>query len=343
MKQSIFLLLIISSFFGLFSQTYPKLCENSNRIIFYNVENLFDWTHDSLKNDYEFLPEGNRHWTKYRFYEKLNRVYKVCMACGTDGVPPAVIGICEVENDFVLKQLIEKTPLKNFGYQFVHYEAPDVRGVDVALLYREDIFELFDSKPFTVTFPFDTASKTRDILYVKGLLFGEDLIHIFINHWSSRYGGQAATMTKRNYAAEYLRTICDSILNDNPKSNILIMGDLNDDPTDASVMDFLTIQRSKYDSLNLVNLTLPLAERGIGTLKHGISWNLFDQIIVSQSLQKGQHGIKICEEPIIFRFNFLLMEDKTNGGEKLFRTYSGMKFLGGFSDHLPVGVDILKL
>ncbi|MDD4847701.1 MAG: endonuclease [Bacteroidales bacterium] len=323
-------------------QLFLPSCEPTQRIIFYNLENLFDFQHDSLKNDTEFLPEGVRGWSKTKFYEKLNRLYKVFMACGYPGNPPAVIGVCEVENDFALTKLIENTPLKDFGYQFVHYEAADVRGVDVALLYRPDLFDLFDSRPFPVVFPFDTASKTRDILYVKGLLFGQDMIHIFINHWPSRYGGQAATINKRNYVAGYLRSICDSILNENPSSNILIMGDLNDDPTDASLVDYLTAPHSETDTLHPVNLTLPLAERGEGTLKHGTGWNLFDQVIVSPALQKGTKGLQICGEPVIFKFDFLLVDDETNGGKKLFRTYNGMNYAGGFADHLPVGVDIKK-
>lgn len=342
MQKFILFFFLCFSTLLLSSQTFPEKCDKSQRIIFYNLENLFDFQHDTLKNDTDFLPEGNHFWTKTRFYEKLKRLYKVFMACGSAGNPPAVIGVCEVENAFALNQLINTTPLKKFGYKYVHYESEDVRGVDVALLYREDVFELFDSRPYKIVFPFDTLSKTRDILYVKGLLFGENMIHIFINHWASRYGGMATTMEKRNFTANYLRNIYDSIIQENSKANILIMGDLNDDPIDVSVADFLTGKRNDNDTLHPINMSLPLAERGLGTLKHGISWNLFDQIIVSPSLIQGNHGIQICDEPIIFQFDFLLIDDETNGGKKLFRTYNGLNFQGGFSDHLPVGIDIIK-
>jgi len=328
--------------FTLSAQKFSPQCENTQRIMFYNVENLYDTKHDSTKNDFEFLPDGIRHWTDYRFYTKLKQLYKVFAANGTPE-PPAVIALCEVENDFVIRKLIETTPLKNFGYGFVHYESPDPRGVDCALLYRKQHFELFDSRPFRITFPFDTASKTRDILYVKGLLFDEQMIHIFVNHWTSRFGGSAATIPKRNYIAQFLRAACDSILNDNPNANILILGDLNDDPTDESVSHFLCGQKSPSDTLFLTNLSLPLFHQGKGTLKHGAFWNLFDQVIVSPALMNGRNGLQICNDAIIFDHDFLFVEDETHLGKKLFRTYNGMTYAGGYADHLPVGVDIKKV
>lgn len=335
-------ILLFCCVFPCAAQKFTPQCENTERIMFYNVENLYDTKHDSAKNDYEFLPDGIRHWTDSRFYSKLKRLYKVFAACGTPE-PPAVIAMCEVENDFVLQKLIGTTPLKNFGYDFVHYESPDVRGVDCALLYRKQHFELFDSRPICITFPFDTASKTRDILYVKGLLFEEQILHIFVNHWPSRFGGQAPTMPKRNYVAQQLRMVCDSILTDNPNANILILGDLNDDPTDESVYQFLCGQRSPSDTLLLTNLSLPLFQKGQGTLKYGTQWNLFDQVIVSPAMMDGRNGLQICKDAIIFNHDFLLVDDETNMGKKLFRTYDGMTYAGGYADHLPVGVDVKRV
>ncbi|MCL2040568.1 MAG: endonuclease/exonuclease/phosphatase family protein [Bacteroidales bacterium] len=341
LKKSLFLL-CLSCTLPCHAQNFSSQCENTQRIMFYNVENLYDTQHDLGKNDYEFLPDGVRYWTNSRFYSKLKNLYKVFSANGTPA-PPTIIALCEVENDFVLRKLIETTPLKNFGYDFVHHESPDIRGVDCALLYRKQNFELFDSHPFQITFPFDTASKTRDILYVKGLLFEEHLIHIFVNHWPSRYGGQAPTMPKRNYVAQQLRKICDSILNDNPNANILILGDLNDDPTDESVAQFLCGQRSPSDTLLLTNLSLPLFQKGQGTIKHGTQWCLFDQTIVSPALTDGRNGLQICNDAIIFNHDFLFVDDETNMGKKLFRTYNGMTYAGGYADHLPVGVDVKKV
>ena len=335
------LLVCLGCVFTTVAQTFPSQCEDTRRIMFYNVENLYDTKHDEGKNDYEFLPDGVRHWTDSRFYSKLKRLYKVFAANGTPE-PPSIITLCEVENAFVLQKLIETTPLKNFGYDFVHYESPDARGMDCALLYRKQHFEVFDSQPFRITFPFDTASKTRDILYVKGLLFEEQIIHIFVNHWTSRFGGPAATMPKRNYIAQRLRTVCDSILQDNPNANILILGDLNDDPIDESVERFLCGQKSPADTLFLTNLSLPLFQKGRGTLKHGTQWNLFDQVIVSPAMMDGRNGLQICKDALIFDHDFLFVEDETNMGKKLFRTYNGMTYAGGYADHLPVGVDVKK-
>lgn len=335
-----FVLFLLNGNFYLSAQDFTPKCSDTERIIFYNLENLFDTKKDEGKNDEEFLPDGMRHWTDSRFYSKLKRLYKVFMACGTPD-PPAVIAICEVENELAIQKLIETTPLKRFGYKYVHYESPDRRGVDCALLYREEHFELFDSRPHQIVFPFDTASKTRDILYVKGLLFGKQMLHIFVNHWPSRYGGQAATMPKRNFVAQYLRSVCDSILTENHKANILIMGDMNDDPIDESMIRHLCGKRSDTDTLLLQNLTLPLFERGKGTLKHGAFWSLFDQVVVSPTLLSGGNGLKICEEALIFDHDFLFVEDESNMGKKLFRTYNGMTYAGGYADHLPVGVDIL--
>jgi hypothetical protein len=242
----------------------------------------------------------------------------------------------------VLEKLIETTPLKNLGYDFVHFESPDMRGVDCALLYRKSHFEVFDSRPFTVTFPFDPTSKTRDILYVKGLMFDGQIIHIFVNHWPSRYGGQAATMPKRNHVAHYLHHLCDSILQENQHANIVIVGDLNDDPIDESIHDILCGKSAVSESLSLTNLSLSLFQQGQGTLKHGAVWSLFDQIINSPAMLIGSHGLKICEKAWVFSHDFLLIDDETNLGKKLFRTYNGMTFAGGYSDHLPVGVDIIK-
>jgi hypothetical protein len=337
-----FVLIYLSCVFTSAAQNFSPQCKDTERIMFYNVENLYDTKHDSAKNDYEFLPDGVRHWTDSRFYSKLKRLYKVFAANGTPE-PPTVIALCEVENDFVLRKLIETTPLKNFDYDFVHYQSPDARGMDCALLYRKQHFELFDSQVFRITFPFDTASKTRDILYVKGLLFEEQIIHIFVNHWTSRFGGQAATMPKRNFIAQQLRHACDSILHENPKANILILGDLNDDPIDESVEQFLCGKKSPADTLFLTNLSLPLFQKGQGSLKHGTQWSLFDQIIVSPALLDGRNGLQVCKDAIIFNHDFLFVEDETNMGKKLFRTYNGMTYAGGYADHLPVGVDLKRV
>ena len=197
--------------------------------MFYNVENLFDVFNDSLTNDDEFTPEGERHWNNYKFYKKLNNLSKVIIGIG-EWNPPSVIGFCEIENRFVLNKLIYETPLKNFDYKIIHSDSPDRRGIDVAFLYRQSKFEPFLLLPVPIHFPDNPESKTRDILYVKGILNKTDTIHFFVNHWPSRYGGYEDSKPRRMCVASVLRSKVDSILSVNHHPNIIIMGDFNDEP-----------------------------------------------------------------------------------------------------------------
>ncbi len=223
--------------------------ENRDRIMFYNVENLFDIYNDSLTNDDEFTPEGERRWNNYRFYKKLNNLSKVIISIG-EWDPPAVVGLCEIENRFVLNKLIYETPLKNFDYKIIHSESPDRRGIDVALLYRKSKFEPLFYYPVRINFPGDTLSKTRDILYVKGVFSGIDTAHLFINHWPSRYGGYEDSKTKRLFVASVLRNKIDSIFFTEMNPGIIIMGDFNDEPWDESIADGL---KAKRDTCHIVS------------------------------------------------------------------------------------------
>jgi hypothetical protein len=314
------------------------------RIAFYNVENLFDVYDDSLTNDEEFTPEGDRHWNNRKFYDKINKIYKVIMAMSSTTGPPALLGLSEIENRFVLERLVNETPLKNFGYQIIQYESPDRRGIEVALLYREVLFEPMFSKAIPIRFPFDTASRTRDILYVKGLLFETDTMHLFINHWPSRYGGYMPTVPKRNHAAKTLRTATDSIFRVNQNAHILITGDFNDGPEDESVSKILNaLAPSEIKSpTDLYNLMLTKQEDWpFGSLKYQQGWDKFDMMIVSGSLLNENSKLYISEQKAtIFHPEFLLENDKTYLGQKPNRTYIGFKYHGGFSDHLPVYVDV---
>lgn len=311
--------------------------ENAIRVMFYNVENLFDPSQDSIKADDEYTPGGMRGWTYNRLKRKLINISKVILAVG-GWDPPDIIGLCEVENRMVLYQLTNDTPLKNFGYKIVHRESPDPRGIDVALLYRPEKFRVLYSTPIPIRFPFDTASRTRDILFVKGIACKRDTLNIFVNHWPSKFGGALATVPKRNYVASVLRKQVDSLLAVNPNANILIMGDLNDSPEDESVSKVL---RAKMDSLNLGSNDLydMLAGAGLswkkGTIKFREEWETIDHMIVSKPALSytNPHSLQIFDAP------FLLQDDEAWFGKKPFRTYYGAKYIGGFSDHLPVYMD----
>jgi len=348
-KQILFLIFIILCLFTLNlrdakSQESSKDKTSIARIAFYNVENLFDIYDDSLTRDEEFTPEGERYWNNRKFYTKINNIYKVIMAMSESG-PPAVVGLSEIENRFVLEKLVYDTPLKNFNYKIIQFESPDRRGIDVALIYREEFFEPLYSEAIPVIFPFDTASRTRDILWVKGKFMNTDTVSLFVNHWPSRYGGYMSTVPKRNHAAKALRTKTDSILQSNNYASILIMGDFNDGPYDESLSDVLSAQDPAKSIINneLYNLMIPeQIDWQYGSLKYQQGWNKFDMIIVSGGLLDDTSSPHISiDGGKIFQAPFLLEEDKTYLGQKPNRTYIGYKYHGGFSDHLPVYVDLI--
>ena len=205
---------------------------------FYNVENLFHPSDDSLKNDDAFTPTGLYHWTYGKYTRKINNIGKVLLALN-GWEPPDIMGLAEVECAAVLKKLCYDSPLKGYGYRYVHHDSPDARGVDVALLYRTDRIAILRERAVPVVFPFDTACRNRDLLYVVARLPNGDSIHIVVNHWTSRYGGYAPTIPKRNHYARVVRAFADSILAREPTANILITGDFNDYPTDESITDVL--------------------------------------------------------------------------------------------------------
>jgi hypothetical protein len=303
-------------------------------VCFYNFENLFDTYNDPNKNDDDFTPQGIRGWTSKKLQNKLNNLYKLIAALNAD-YPAAIVGICEVENKFVLSKLLQETPLKKLNYSFIHYESNDPRGIDVALLYMPDVFELFYHEAIPVIMFGDTISKTRDILHVVGRI-SNDTLHVFVCHFPSRYGGIGATVEKRNYVAGFLRSKADSILDLETNAKIIIMGDMNDNPDDASIKQFLSGNRL----VNLMENLLKTSE--IGTLKHAALWNFFDQIIITENLLYDNYNqiYVVNNKAYIADFDFLFIEDKKFGGKKVFRTFSGAEYLGGFGDHLPVYIEL---
>ncbi len=226
------------------------------RIMFYNVENLFDPWDDTLTMDDEFLPGGDRNWTYQRYKEKVNKLYKTIVALG-EWDAPSLIAVCEIENKRVLKELLQETPLKKIDYEIVHFDSPDRRGIDVALLYRKDRFTILYSGKYSVIFPGDVNYATRDILYVKGMINGapSDPLHIFVNHWPSRRNGQMASETRRMIASASLTGIVDSLLLVEEGAKIIIMGDFNDQPENKSLTNLVSARDpGLVDSTAFVNL-----------------------------------------------------------------------------------------
>lgn len=305
------------------------------RLMFYNVENYFDPFDDSLTLDNEFLPQGLRNWDYKRFVQKRNNIYKTIMALGT-WEPPAIIGLCEIENRFVLNQLVYETPFAQFDYRIIHEESPDRRGIDVALLFNPKIFEVLDHKTIHIVFPFAKEITTRDILYVKGIVH-RDTLHLFVNHWPSRYGGELSSEPRRIYVAEQLSNFIDQILAENENASVLVMGDFNDFPYNKSIQEVL-LSKKNAEISPLVNL-MPQPNTKLGTHKYQGDWGILDQIMVSRVLLVQDKSIFVAGETQIFDTDFLLQDDAKFLGKMPFRTFSGMKYLGGFSDHLPIYID----
>ncbi|MFC2096143.1 hypothetical protein ACFLQ3_00415 [Bacteroidota bacterium] len=334
MRKYLITFLLASIFFPLFAQQNS----DSYKILFYNVENLFDTQDDSLTNDEEFLPEGERFWNKHKYYSKLNNIYKVIVAIG-GWSPPAIIGLCEIENRKVINDLVNNTPLNKFEYQIIHEESPDRRGIDVGLLYRKELFKPISYEAIPVNFPNNPESKTRDILYVKGIAKKNDTLNIFINHWPSRWGGQLESEDRRLFVASVLKNKTDSIFKSNPESNIIITGDFNDYPDNKSISSILNASQSfdMIESNHLYNLSSSLTKTSnIGTHKYQGDWGVLDQFIVSGSILYIQNKVFTTLNDIhIFNADFLLEPDEGYYGYKPKRTFVGYKYNGGFSDHLP--------
>jgi len=340
MRTNSFLLLLIFLFLIIESPAQEvKYCS----ILFYNTENLFDWKNDPVVNDDEFTPEGERHWTYQRFQQKILNLSKAILAASAWD-QAAVIGLCEIENRFVLEQLISKTPLKTYPFQIIHKESPDPRGIDVALLYNSELFEPFQYDYLPMLNDDGSIRQTREILYVKGKLKSSaDTIHLFVNHWPSRYSGLLETEEWRNEAASILKQKTDSLFQINTELNIIILGDFNDQSQDESIYEILQAGTLLGESQpgKLYNLSSGWGDEGKGSIKYQSQWFVFDQVIVSSPLidQNRSTGIIIPEAKIV-QDVFLLETDERYGGQRPKRTYYGYEYQGGFSDHLPVKLKI---
>lgn len=314
----------------------PTHARDGFRIVFYNAENFFDCSHDSLKSDQEFLPGGIRGWTPSRYFRKAGNIARVLAAVGEDEFPE-IVGLAEVENDACLKTLVLSSPLKNAGYSFVHEESNDARGVDVCLLYNRYRFQLMGKEALVVSFEDEPHKKTRDVLHVWGRTSSGRELHFFVCHFPSRLGGETESETYRRQVAKRLRSSVDSVFAQDSTANLVIMGDFNDYPSNLSLKADLNALDPREAPLekHLYNLMLPMdGIPGIGTNKHLADWGILDQLHISTNLLNKTAGAHI------FIPEFLLLEDERWLGKKPFRTYNGMVYQGGYSDHLPVWLDL---
>lgn len=343
MKKYLLTYLLLITLTPLFAQSKKY---RGCTIAFYNLENFYDTIHNPKVNDDDFTPTGIKKYTGDIYFDKLNKLATVISLIGTDisSAGPAVIGVTEIENDTVLNDLVHHRLLKQRHYQLIHYDSKDPRGIDVALLYNPKIFMPEKSETLFIPLPGNSkeALYTRDILYVKGILAGEP-VHLYVNHWPSRKGGEERSSPAREMAASVCKKHISAIFEKEPNAKIILMGDLNDDPDSPSIIDILQAKGKIAETApgGLFNPWLELYEKGIGTLANRDSWGLFDQIILSYAwLNRQQDGL-FYHHQAIFSRNFMKENTGRYKGYPM-RTWDGNTYRGGYSDHFPTYIILLK-
>ncbi len=320
-------------------------CRKTYGVAFYNLENLFDTINSNGRWDLEFSPAGKRQWDSEKYNIKVNNLANAIANMVTDATPggPAIVGIAEVENASVVQDLVDAAPLRNRRLQFVHHDSPDLRGIDVALLYDPEQYEVLSVRNHRLVLTDNPDFLTRDQMCVTGLLDGDSL-SVIINHLPSRLGGQEESEPMRVAAALLTRHIADSLLALNPRQGIIIMGDLNDDPQNRSVAEVVGARADEKEvkcGAGFYNPWWRILENGKGTLTFRGAWNLFDQILLSGTLlEDGDSGLRYVGAEIM-DIEFLKQTEEKYRGLP-WRTYAGGRFLGGYSDHFPTQVFLIK-
>ena len=304
-------------------------------IAFYNTENLFDVDNDPVTNDKDFLPTSAKQWTHKRYQNKLLKLGSVISIIGDadSEEAPVIVGLAEVENNNVLKDLITTETMLKQGYSYIHYDSPDERGIDVALLYKSAVFKVTNSETFSVYLQNKLGAQdyTRDLLLVQGLLNNEKL-HIIVNHWSSRREGKNETEFKRLAAAHKVNSIIEGIKKEDPIAKIIVMGDFNDNPNNASI-DLMETSSGLYNPFKTV------WSREKGSLSYNFQWNMFDQILFSTNFFEVTNSKLNFKSADVFNTKFLTQQKGKYKGQPL-RTYVGKKYKGGYSDHFPVFIEL---
>jgi hypothetical protein len=336
-------LIILYSFF-----CFLPIIKAQNYLIsgigFYNVENLFDTKDDENVNDIDFTPNGKNLWDEKKYQKKINNITHVINQIGTDVSPDglAVVGLSEIENKGVVEELVSHENIAKKNYQIIHYDSPDRRGIDVALIYNPNYFKLGSSKNFILSFESKPSFKTRSQLLVSGELLGER-IHFIVAHWPSRSGGEKRSKPNRIAAAKLGRSIIDSIQKAEPNAKIIYMGDLNDDPTNESLTKYMLSngKKKKLAKEDLFNPMYEMYRKGIGSLAWRDTWNIFDQLLLTPSLVNGNSNELQFYDSKVFNKPFLIQSDGNYKGYPL-RTFAGGNYKGGFSDHFPVYLYLVK-
>lgn len=334
-SYSILVVALASISLAFVNTTTQKLLPYHTRsIVFYNVENLFDTIDQSDVIDEDFLPTGKLKWNTKRYQLKLNHIVEALTFNLAEN--PLMIGLVEVENEMVVLDLAKTGRLARTNYQLVHKNSPDARGIDCALLVDASRFKVLTSEFLTVAIDSIPNFKTRDILYVKGQLAGNKTVHVFVNHWPSRRGGEKESEVRRVQAATVARKKISEILALDPKANILLMGDFNDHPTDKSMNEVLGAKQFSDQTALLYNLLYDDQLTGKGTHSYQGKWGVLDQFVVSKALFFGKNGIKLSPKDATIVYEEKLLFTQKDGNKKPSTTYGGDNYYGGYSDHLPI-------
>ena len=339
MKRTVFfILLTLISWGSLIAQSI----QNRVNIGFYNVENLFDTINDPNKNDEQFLPDGDYRWNSERYFNKLDKlsqvIYDMCKLPG--GL--AVLGVSEVENEAVLRDLIATERLAPYKLAVCHHESPDLRGVDVSFIYDPSRFRVLSTKAYPLTFPENPDFITRDQWLMTGILDSVDTLHLIVNHWPSKIGGEKKSLPYRLGAGHLARHIADSIMTASPHAKVIIMGDMNDNPNAKSMMEGLQTRTNPKNLIekDLYNPMWQMYRNGVGSYAYRDSWELLDNIIVSEGLVNATSGYKFYMAHI-FRKDYMLTKSGSYTNYP-WRMFAGGIYQGGYSDHLPVYIILTK-
>ncbi|GAB4487931.1 MAG: endonuclease [Raineya sp.] len=345
--MSKFILLIFTATLFNIPLIAQKKIKNTYVIGFYNLENLFDTEDDPEIDDSEFLPSATNQWDEAKYQKKLQNMAKAINSIGNNNAPD-ILGLCEVENRRVLEDLIKQNDLKEKDYGIVHYNSPDERGIDVAMIYKKNVFSPIKESSIRINFP-DSKDKTRDILFVSGLVAKKDTLHIFVAHFPSRRGGQKKSESKRIFVASQIRTKIDSLQKNNAKANIIVMGDLNDEPINKSIVEVLNAKpfSNNLKTNELFNAMGVMKAEGKGTHAYynskekATEWTLLDQILLSPALLDKKSKLQyIPRSATIHKPDFLLQSEPEQFRGQPLRTFAGKKYLAGYSDHLPVYIRV---
>ncbi len=342
MKKMLILCVAMLSFAMVYAQDKPYM------VAFYNLENLFDIYDDPETHDEEFLPDGVKQWNDTKYQKKLSNMERVLFdMAAINKEYPIVIGVSEIENRSVLEDLVSQPKLKGANYRICHYDSPDARGVDVAFLYRADVFKLEGSDNIKLVVEELPDFRTRDFVVMWGTIEGEPF-YFLVSHWPSRLGGKEASQFKRDACAKQIRQIKDELLAKNPDTKVIVMGDFNDDATDTSLVKVMGAKGKTKDLVagDFFNPYFAMLRAGLGTLAYQDSWNLFDNICVTENLVNAPEGkLRLIKGKKyygnIFTRPYMLQAEGQYKGYPL-RTFVTNNFQNGFSDHFPVYIYIGK-